>query len=688
MYEQHFGLRKRPFQARATGSSVFVGPQIAAAMAGLKKALQSSDAIATISGPVGTGKTTLVLKALDAIAEKYKIIVIGRMRLQSDDVLELLLDELGVEDQPQGTIQKFNAFRRRLREFEESDTRIFVVVEDCARLGIETLAEIEALTAADSGVSDGTSVVLMGDEELGTLLTDPLLSRLQQRTRQRLQTAPLCAAELRGYLRHCFRLAGADFEHIFEANAPDLLHHLTGGTARVANTLLDAALTVAAEQGSDAVSSELLARVAENEFGLSAADFDLTPAPAVAATEPVEPVEPVDAAEPVIVFADVAHDEDLPELIQDTLPELRALQPDAAMDAVAVDPEPGGELLIPELEPEPMPELEPEPVPEAAAAPTELALEPAEELATAESEAESDTLAAWDRDPTMAELKPDLAALEEAMAFSHSPEPEQQAIESNPDVEGDAGSGTSIPEITLDHAISQRIESQLIDEPGAISPVPQDADKAPAAEDAVAITAATANSSTDKPAKANGEMEKIAAELARAKSLEDVDERMAETLFGEELSLAASQFIVPPVVAEPAQLEVEATVQTDQIVAEPIIAEQPVSAASGSSADIEVTLQAAQNDDEHRGLDLSASQRLKTVRALNADLHPSLRDPETPAANDSPSQAKTAPDSIEDQINVSMTQTLKALKMPPPTPDDDEEQKKSKTGFFSRFKRS
>ena len=51
MYKQHFGLKKRPFRASTIGTDVFVGPQIAATMAGLKKALTTNDAIVTVSGP-------------------------------------------------------------------------------------------------------------------------------------------------------------------------------------------------------------------------------------------------------------------------------------------------------------------------------------------------------------------------------------------------------------------------------------------------------------------------------------------------------------------------------------------------------------------------------------------------------------------------------------------------------------
>ena len=86
--------------------------------------------------------------------------------------------------------------------------------------------------------------------------------------------------------------------------------------------------------------------------------------------------------------------------------------------------------------------------------------------------------------------------------------------------------------------------------------------------------------------------------------------------------------------------------------------------------------------------DLSATQRLATVRALNAA--PSAHAPEPvamPTASVEPPPAFEHPESIEDQINTSMTQTLAALSVRPPEIHDDDDDD-DKSGFFSRFKRS
>ncbi len=456
--------------------------------------------------------------------------------------------------------------------------------------------------------------------------------------------------------------------------------------------------------------------------------------PASTAPEPITPElttpEPITAEpvgnEPVIVFADTPEPADLPELIQDTLPDLQVLAPELAVTIESDIPEPESppdnpepelpelavsapEQDIPELAvdmPDPdLPELSvddsnpepllPEPVAELPDCDADVPVLALEEQ-TLDGAGDVDDVPDWDRDPTMAELRPDFDVLEQAMAFTQEIEPETAG---NTDTDREEPGETpvdNIPEITLDHAISQRIESHLIDEPGQISP----ASESEPASDETKPEIPALKVPASKIDKSDTEIQKIAAGLSRARSLEDVDDRMAETLFGDELSLVASQFMKKAVSVDSANDEIEA-VDTVEAIAETEVTQQraatagntmPASSVSTQEADVEVTLD-SDSQPVRGGMDLSASQRLKTVRALNADLHPSLREPESKAANDAEQPVTNAkPESIEDQINISMTQTLKALNVRPPVSEheDDvhEDDRKAKSGFFSRFKRS
>ena len=394
----------------------------------------------------------------------------------------------------------------------------------------------------------------------------------------------------------------------------------------------------------------------------------------------MRPTEPVAGGENLDESPADDETDDIPELIQDTLPDLDILSIRAAAAADSRQPEPAP-VAVPELESRPEPESEPEPVREHTP--------PADAVAQPEPtaiESSGPDVADWDRDPTFAELKPDLEALEAAMATSvdNTPEPPVLQPEPLPEQAAVPPPTPEIPEITLDHAISQRIESNLIDEPGAVSP---SGDSTPA----------SASPDSRPPAgrgkKADVEIDKISSELARAKSLEDVDDAMAETLFGDELNFAAAELaavapatngsandaLEPDTLDDPSDDSMTTT--QGAVEAEAEVAGPEFEATVDEQAGVEVTL--ASDDEPRGGLDLSASQRLKTVRALNAEQHPEPAD--RGAATPPEAVDSDPPESIEDQIDTTMTQTLKALNITPPLSHDEDEEKR---GFFSRFKRS
>jgi type II secretory pathway predicted ATPase ExeA len=708
MYEQHFGLDKRPFRSDATGKDVFVGPSVAAAMAGMKKALSANDAIVTVSGAVGSGKTTLAEHTLASFSGHQIIVRVARMRLDSSDVLELLLDRLDINDKPTSTLQRFAVLRRTLRQLEKDKTRVFVIIEDGVRLGADTLAEIETLTSADAGPSEGASVILMGDDSLTKLLEDAQLARIQQRIRRRVAVAPLSVTELHGYLRHSFRVAGGEFETIFEGKAAAVLHDLSGGVPRICNNLVVSAMTAAADQNQQQVATQLLGQIAESDYGLSTEIIDVSapieaPAQQDPEPEPVPESEPVPEPEPVAEPEPAAEAEPVPEpapepasnreLIELSVPDLKILSPDVEHDPtieIAIleepspepDPDPVGnadltELSVPDLQTlspdverdptiqlaileEPVSESEPEPVPEA---PSELQL---------------------DSEATVAEMEPDLDALEQAMAFAKGGGDEllSEDDEGSPESEPKAIGG--IPEITLDGSISERVKTAQLKIPDEESPE--------ASTDASTTPVPAAAPVQDEKSKADAELAQIALELSRAKSLEDIDDKLAETLFGEEINSIAAQFAVKSLEDNPPPAEPPAK-PPSQPANEPANADAPsdglvleLVSDPGNAPAKEAPRQVVANNKP-----ITVSQRLRTVRALNDDPKPATPNPDTSSGSRPPiSEPPGTPVSIEDQFSTSTpdTQTQKASINHLPVPDDDEDEKNSKTGFFSRFKRS
>ena len=289
MYEKHFGLKSRPFGSKAVGAAVFVGPQQAKSITGLQKGLSAPDAVVTVTGPVGVGKTTIVNRALETLATGRTAAQIGRMHLSPEEVVDLLMGGFGIKKSQQGSIRRFAAFRRQLQAQSESGIPVAIIIEDTERLGTQALAEVEALTAADAGDAASANIILMGQPGLHDLLSTPDLARLKQRIRLRQKVAPLTLAEVQGYLKHAIREAGGDYDAIFESGVSEIVHACSEGVPRVINTLCETALTTAMEEHSPRITVALMSQIASDVFGYEGATADTSTSSSVAAPVQQEP---------------------------------------------------------------------------------------------------------------------------------------------------------------------------------------------------------------------------------------------------------------------------------------------------------------------------------------------------------------------------------------------------------------
>jgi hypothetical protein len=580
-------------------------------------------------------------------------------------------------------------------------------------------------------------------------LKNPALNRLAQRTRLRFKVEPLNAGELLAYLKHGFRLAGAEYEHIFTDDVAPLLHDLCGGVPRLVNKLVDTVLTPAAGQRRSRVDARLLAQVAKEQFGLACS---LPAAPPEARSVGAEPPKAIvrkaqaDAPVPARPAQVPAADKSERRFVADTLPNLEQLAPELANPSASAEdsaeiptlfssarmeaPTPAAATSPPKapataappvvavptrsappvagavapsvtippavarpasISPVPIPAI---PAPAAPLPGTAQRAAPAHPPPTHGSDDEvpapADDIPAWDKDPTLAELRPDIEALELAMAEFSRDEPVRPSTtdDDDPVIELKNATFAGVPEITLDIAIQQKIaeatdalkkqEQTLAEETIADAPAPtKAAPEKSGKKTATPVSNAEATRSAD--------MKKVAEGIASAKSLEDVDDKMAETLFGEEFSaIAAAVAANAPSLHETGSEDAadgdDASVKASM--------EREFREVYGVDA-VEVSLQ---GDLPRGGLDLSASQRLATVRALNAErpLSESARIRAAAAKAGVAAANRVVPSqSIEEQITTSLTQTLRTLNVRPANDDgdDDDDDDDRKGGFFSRFRR-
>ena len=268
MYEDYFGLSQNPFQPVAEGEAIYEGPEQAKVIADLKIALTAKDSIAVLTGPVGVGKTTIVTHALEKMGSERLVARLGRTQVGSDELVDLLLAKFGIVREATRRFECLKTFNRILTEQAAAGARVFIVIEDAERLGVELLEELEALTATDDGASAGANIILMGPQKLDKLLTAPALERMRQRIRLQQALDRFTAEQVGDYLRHRITAAGGDFDALFEEETALMVRRCSGGIPRVINGLCETALTVAAEMQLSQVTPQTIYDVAVEVFGM------------------------------------------------------------------------------------------------------------------------------------------------------------------------------------------------------------------------------------------------------------------------------------------------------------------------------------------------------------------------------------------------------------------------------------
>ncbi len=734
MYEKHFGLSKNPFQSIADGKAVFEGPEQSKVVSDLKIALTANDSIAVITGPVGVGKTTIVQRALEQTGPERLVAILGRTQVGSDELVDLLLAQFGVVRESTRRSECLKAFSQILSDRAKAGDRVFIVTEDAERLGAELLEELEALTAADGGSCGGANIILMGPQKLDKLITRPSLERVRQRIRLQQTLERFTAEEVEAYLRHRITAAGGDFDAIFEPGAALMARRCSGGIPRVINSLCETALTVAAEGKVKQVSGKIIFKVAVEVFGMSPGDAPVPQAlkappqkPVASATRPTasapqqapasKPPAPAgkkipDPTSPAVTIPAAAQAK--PEPAQPSAPrapkppanvrtaQAKPAAPPAATNGATAAPaakskaEPAkpanappkfkfaDEIVVdrntrPNLTPEPptkadppeLPSLELESVTPKAADEKPKPATPA----AAANDAASPRNAPAQVENVAAEIKKDEPVAPVAKAPPTPPvakAPPTPPASAPAKVEEPVASFAKVDHDMLDAALADLAVHDQEDRTEPEKQVPAAADAVTSVPEVTLDQSIEAKRAGAKGATDPAELDRMVAELEEMKSLEEMSDQLAETLFGNEELEAISLQIreeSTPAVESPVALEPAAVAgAVDPATPAPEAATAPVNPAP-----------------------VAAPKAAPKATAAS----PGLADVETgsePAAAVAPSDAKCGPqpEPIENQFNTSMTSTLETInsrnKPPDDDDDDDDDSEDSRGGLLGRLK--
>jgi general secretion pathway protein A len=273
MYEEYFGLTEKPFSLTPDPRFLYKSESHASALELLQYAMRRREGFVSMTGDIGTGKTTLCRALLEQIDRNTFTALVLNPFLSEDDLLKLILQDFGIvsrEDVKRGRltnvskqelIESIYDFLLSLLPLRASAV---LIIDEAQNLPMPVLEQIRILSNLETDKEKLLQIVLVGQLNLNALLKAPQMRQLDQRVSIRYQLRPLSRDEVAAYVSHRLTVAGGSASVSFQAKALDVMHARTQGIPRLINLVCDRALLAAYSDRTNRISGDMVTRAADN----------------------------------------------------------------------------------------------------------------------------------------------------------------------------------------------------------------------------------------------------------------------------------------------------------------------------------------------------------------------------------------------------------------------------------------
>lgn len=242
LYLDHFGLKKPPFKITPDLDFFFSGGRRGDILSALLHVAKHEEGIITVVAEVGSGKTLLSRLMISQLGPQVSTVYLPNPCFSRDEILSAIARDLGVTELPTSTEAKLSTLQQELLRRHALGQRVLLVVDEAHAMPPESLEEIRLLSNLETESHKLVNIMLFGQPELDTLLTDPRLRQVRDRVIHRFELQALPHVEACAYIDHRLRAAGWKGGALFTPAALALLVKASGGRARRINLLADKAL--------------------------------------------------------------------------------------------------------------------------------------------------------------------------------------------------------------------------------------------------------------------------------------------------------------------------------------------------------------------------------------------------------------------------------------------------------------
>lgn len=249
MYESHWNLERRPFDAKADANSYYPSESHQAAALKINYAIEQRRSVAVLCGEAGLGKSMILESCLAQLPESFNPVArVVYPAMASEQLLQHIVRQLAPNEDRAlpdlaRTIERLDQI---LRANLAEDAHAIIAIDEAHLLSqygsMETLRLLLNLASDACVYESPLTLILCGSPSIiSQLAKNP---SLEDRCAVRCVLERFSLDDTTAYIQHRLRQAGAAREDIFSADAISTVQLLAMGVPRRINRLCDLALMV------------------------------------------------------------------------------------------------------------------------------------------------------------------------------------------------------------------------------------------------------------------------------------------------------------------------------------------------------------------------------------------------------------------------------------------------------------
>jgi len=261
MYENFFGLKKRPFELAPNPDFLFPGAAHKRALTYLNYGVKEKTGFIMLTGEVGSGKTTVIRDFVDRLDRRVTVAKVFNTKVNFEQLIAMINDDFGLDCTGKDKVALLKDLYHFLIAEHGKERSPVLIIDEAQNLAPTVLEEVRMLSNLETNDAKLIQIVLVGQPELAALLSLDELRQLRQRISIVCRLSPLTRGECEEYIYHRLAVAGNREAVQLSSEALDGIYAYSNGIPRLVNVLCNFLLLTAFAEGTRTISREMVSDI-------------------------------------------------------------------------------------------------------------------------------------------------------------------------------------------------------------------------------------------------------------------------------------------------------------------------------------------------------------------------------------------------------------------------------------------